>query len=133
MRERRKQRSPDPRNSHRVGSCGIYVVYQAGTEQPTILSHRRGKDMAGGYKIATPGGIVDSWMCGETGDDFETGALATAIKELDEEAGLQIDPQLTPLHALDAYPYEAYWANSSNCIDIHEMEINYASHLLFTV
>ena len=50
--------------------------------------------MAGGHKIATPGGIVESTLCGDTGDDFDTGAAATAIKELNEEAGLHLDPML---------------------------------------
>ena len=64
--------------------------------------------MHGGLMVATPGGIVERPQCGTSGDDFEAGARATAIKELMEEAGLQLDPQVTPLSMLRVCP-SAYW------------------------
>ena len=89
-----------------IGSCGIYVVVARVDDTPLLLVHRRSSRVTDPHTIASPGGIVEKAMCVPPGNtqgclDFERGALKTALRELDEEAGVELNhcvegPQAAP-------------------------------------
>jgi len=86
------------KNSKYVGSCGIYVIVECGDGVPWLLVHRRSKQVFEANMIAGPGGIVERHLCVGPmatfgGIDFEAGAKATAVKELHEETGVQLDAE----------------------------------------
>ena len=78
------------KKSKSVGSCGIYVfVPREGTAY--VLVHRRSRQISEPRQIAAPGGQVEKARCGSDGTDFRAGARATALCELREESGIQLD------------------------------------------
>merc|ERR1712194_464450 len=56
-----------------------------------VLVHRRSKQVFEANTLASPGGIVEKENCGPDGSAFEAGARKTAVKELMEETGVQLD------------------------------------------
>lgn len=87
-----------------VGSCGIYAFVDNGDANPWLLVHRRSKQVSEPDLICSPGGIVERARCvGEEGGlDFGAGARQTAIQELHEETGLELDE--TALEELTELP-----------------------------
>ena len=77
-----------------MGSVGLYLAAgpRGGRE---LLVQRRSKLVYEKLTIATPGGIVDVKHCGEDGTDFNAGARFTALKELKEESGIDLDPNIS--------------------------------------
>ena len=79
-----------------IGACGVYVVVNLADDHPRLLVHRRSKNVTESCTIASAGGIVEKAMCVPPGSrqgwvDFERGALKTALRELVEEAGVELD------------------------------------------
>ena len=101
-----------------MGSCGAYVFVRPEDEW-LLLVHRRSQDVAHPGLVAAPGGRVERVSCnfGALGVErgFECGARWTAVKELQEEAGLSL------------LPYTFFKLSSSQ--DHEERHINFAVKL----
>mmetsp|Transcript_54135 Transcript_54135/g.150187 ORF Transcript_54135/g.150187 Transcript_54135/m.150187 type:complete len:213 (+) Transcript_54135:136-774(+) len=78
-----------------VGSCGMYLVAIEPSDQSVwLLVHRRSTQVSESNTIAAPGGIVERPSClidGGPDIDFEAGARKTAVQELLEETGIELD------------------------------------------
>jgi len=79
------------KNSKFVGSCGIYVFVKDNGRPPRLLVHRRSRQVSEPETIAAPGGIVERHLCGQDGLDFDAGARTTAVRELLEETGVELE------------------------------------------
>ena len=84
-----------PKNN--IGSCGIYVVVDRADDHPRLLVHRRTGNVTESFTIASAGGIVEKAMCvppssRQGSEDFERGALKTALRVLVQDAGVKLDP-----------------------------------------
>eukprot|EP00406_Dinophysis_acuminata_P068520 CAMPEP_0179281564 /NCGR_PEP_ID=MMETSP0797-20121207/37219_1 /TAXON_ID=47934 /ORGANISM="Dinophysis acuminata, Strain DAEP01" /LENGTH=192 /DNA_ID=CAMNT_0020990277 /DNA_START=61 /DNA_END=635 /DNA_ORIENTATION=- len=94
-----------------IGSCGIYVFVANKSihSWPLLLVHRRSKHVSEPNTICPPGGIVERLSCGSDGLDFGFGARQTAVKELREETGVELDRAAVEL--LGTLPVGAgtYW------------------------
>jgi len=78
---------------------GIYLFVDQGDGIPWLLVHRRSRQVSEPNMIAGPGGIVERHLCvgpnaykDPDNLDFEAGAETTAIKELEEETGVNLKP-----------------------------------------
>mmetsp|Transcript_50660 Transcript_50660/g.107458 ORF Transcript_50660/g.107458 Transcript_50660/m.107458 type:complete len:697 (-) Transcript_50660:48-2138(-) len=101
------------KKSKLVGSCGIYLCIVT-DDGIVVLVHRRSKQVSEANMLASPGGIVERATCNVGADgsfDFDEGAKLTAVKELQEETGVDLNSLGVDLSTLDSLPVhqDAYW------------------------
>ncbi|CAE7413382.1 REV1 [Symbiodinium natans] len=100
------------KKSKNVGSCGMYLFLDDCKGNLSLLVHRRSKQVSESNQVAAPGGIVERSRCGPDGSDIYVGARATALAELREETGFEVEEP--DVFDLKTAPECAWWGEGTH-------------------